>query len=519
MKNDMKLSTYKIFMAFILLSGFVACKKAKGPDMNYYIASPQNLKLNAVKTTLHATWEYSGKENSGFLAQVAADANFTTILKTDTLGSTVTAVDFDNLGYFSEAYVRVKALSSNIVLHSGFINASIKPESILKTILKSELTATSAVLRWNAPSSGTVTSVLIIDNLKKTERTIQLSAQNVSSQSVSIDGLESAGNYTAVIFAGEDRKGVLTFSAVDLRMSITIEGSSVIYETLHAAVAAAASGSTINVGGAKYDFNSLGTIEITKALTIRAVQGGDIPEISSQAFNLVGNVASFKLSGIKVSGSSLYIIVATGLTSACNVTIENCDMTKATAGLIYVAATGTAANVNFTVNNSIFHEFGATGGDFIDFRAGVLSGTKITNSTFYKLARDFFRIESIVSLPGSNGPVLIENCTFDNICGVDGTQGRFLYPRIAKVTGVTAMKINKCILTNKFRSQTNGVTPTVEFSNNNVFGNYSTEWASGTVSTGVTTLDPQYTDAAKFNFTVGNATIKAAGLGDPRWLK
>lgn len=516
----MKLNTYKILLVLIMLfMAFASCRKAVGPDMNYYIASPQNLTLNAVKTTLHAKWEYTGNDNIGFLAQVATDANFVTILKTDTLDAKVTSVDFTNLGYFSEVFVRVRALSNNIVLNSGFIKTSLKPENILKTILKAELTATSAIIRWNAPSSGTLTSVLIIDNLKKTERTIQLSAQNISSQSLPIDGLESAGNYTAVIFAGEERMGVLTFNAVDLKMSITIEGSSVIYDSIHEAVQAATSGSTINMGGAKYDFNALGTIDITKSLTIRAAQGGGIPEITSQAFNIVGNVASFKLSGLKLIGKSLYTIVATGLTSSCNITIENCDASNATAGLIYVAATGTLANVNFTVDNSFFHEYGATGGDFIDFRAGVLSGAKVTNSTFCKLARDFFRIESIVSFTASNGPVLIENCTFDNICGVDGTQGRFLYPRIAKVTGVTAMKINKCILTNKARSQTNGVTPTVEFSNNNVFGASSTDWANGTVSTGTTTLDPQYTDASKFNFTVGNATIKAAGLGDPRWLK
>lgn len=102
---------------------------------------------------------------------------------------------------------------------------------------------------------------------------------------------------------------------------------------------------------------------------------------------------------------------------------------------------------------------------------------------------------------------------------MDGAQGRFMYIRVVKVTGYTMMKINKCILTNKYRSTGNGVTPIVEFNTNNVFGNSSTEWAGGTVSTGTTTLDPQYLDVVNNNFTVGNATIKAAGLGDPRWLK
>lgn len=509
----------------MLFTAFAACKKAEGPDMNYYIASPQNLSLNAVKTTLHVTWEYAGSENSGFLAQVASDANFVTILKTDTLGAAVNAVDFTDLGYFSEVFVRVRALSSNIVLHSGFVKASLRPDNILKPILKAELTASSAILRWDALNSNTLTSVLIIDNLKKTERTIQLSSDNLSTQSLPIDGLESAGNYTAVIFAGEDRKGVLTFNAVDLKMSITIEGSSVIYETLHDAVAAAPSGSVINMGGAKYDFSALATVDITKAVTIRAVQGGDVPEITSLAFNIVGNVSSFKLSGLKIVGKSSYVIVATGLTGTCAITVENCDVKGATAGLVYVASSAVStANVNFALDNSICHDFGASGGDFIDFRAGALSGIKVTNSTFYNVARDFIRIDATTSYSPSNPPILVENCSFNNICGYSapgatGTQGRFIYIRVPKVTGYTMMKVSKCIFTNKVRSQTSNVIPTIEFSNNNVFGANSTDWASGTVSTGTTTLDPQYTDASTFNFTVGNPTVKAAGLGDPRWLQ
>ena len=34
-----------------------------------------------------------------------------------------------------------------------------------------------------------------------------------------------------------------------------------------------------------------------------------------------------------------------------------------------------------------------------------------------------------------------------------------------------------------------------------------------------TELDPQFTDAANGDFTVGNAELKDIGIGDPRWLK
>lgn len=525
----------------MLVTAFAACKKAEGPDMNYYIPAPQNLSLNTTKTSLHATWEYTGNENSGFLAQVASDANFTTILKTDTLGPSVTSADFVNLGYFSEAYVRVRALSSNIVLHSTFTTATIRPESILKAILKSELTATSAMLRWNIPSSGTLTSVLIVDNLKKTEREIQLSAQNISAQSLLIDGLESAGNYTAVIFAGEDRKGVLVFNAVDLNATISIEGNTVTYETLQLAVDAAASGSIINVGGAKYDFSSaaLETVNITgKSLTIRAKPGStSVPEITMKNFWLKGAISSLKLSGLKINSTSKANVNATNsdynkhiigisyVSGNINITVENCDLVGAESGLIF-SQSATAANlpdgplnpasISLTVDNCLLHDFGNAGGDFIDFRSGTIGNIAYKKNTFWNGARAFIRIDNTAAiLTGST--ITIENSTFYNFC----SGGIFL--RNAATQGA-AFVLNNNIIMNKVSNNANsiGTGATLKLTNNNISGSNLTNITAGVSSgfnIGTIGLDPGFTEVTKGNFTVGNTTVKAAGLGDPRWLK
>ncbi len=60
---------------------------------------------------------------------------------------------------------------------------------------------------------------------------------------------------------------------------------------------------------------------------------------------------------------------------------------------------------------------------------------------------------------------------------------------------------------------------TLTFNQCNIFGSNSKNIKSVATNTATTELDPQYTNAAQGDFTVGNATVKSAGQGDPRWLK
>lgn len=514
---------YILFASVLIIAG---CKKGQGPDMNYAIPAASNLSITDIvprKATI--TWDYKGTEANLFTVEVSTSSTFAIGGQVKMLKFNAEAekkIALDSLGSLVTYYVRVQALNGDPMFTSAytvqkFVSGEI--ETIFNPIVKADLTASSVLLSWKLPKKGSVTHIDLKTAAGVAVPRVNLTPAQITAQKVLVTGLQQATTYKAIIYEAEENKGEATFNTRDPNEAITVNASSVIYETLQDAIDAAVSGDIINIGNAKYDFSDGSNITITnKSITIKALSSAARPEITSKQLDLIGNVSSLKLSGLKLIGKSSYSIVATGITGASNITVENCEFTGPTAGLIYVAATGTAANVTFNLDNSICHDFGATGGDFIDFRAGTLSGMRVTNSTFYKVARDFFRIDAI-TYPTGNAPVLVENCTFNNVCGMDGAQGRFMYIRVVKVTGYTMMKINKCILTNKYRSTGNGVTPIVEFNTNNVFGNSSTEWAGGTVSTGTTTLDPQYLDVVNNNFTVGNATIKAAGLGDPRWLK
>lgn len=514
----MKRIKHTIYILMATLVCAVSCKKAEGPDLLLYVAPPVVQDLDAKETTVSVAWEYSPDSRvAGFVAQLSLDKNFATIFQSDTVDANARTADFENVSLVTEYFVRVRAIANNIVISSDFAAKSLKLESIFLPLSRADVKADQVNLKWTPPATGSVTSVVLISG-GVAMAPLQLSAANISSNSVTVTGLSGATDYTALIYNGKERKGVVTFTTRDVNEKITINSNPTIYETLQDAVNAASSGDVITLGIANYDFTGLNEIS-GKSLTIKAAAGTGTPKVSCSGFVLKGAVASLNIQGIKFNiTSGSYFITATEVIGPSAINIEKADISGPTAGLIYVASGGTAAVVDFTINNSIAHDFGATGGDFIDFRAGALKGIKITNSTFYKVARDFFRIDAAVSYATSNSPILVENCTFDNVCGVDGSQGRFFYVRVPKVNGYTMMVLNKCIMTNKVRSQGGGVTPIIESKNINVFGNASTEWLAGTVQSNITTLDPQYADVSKADYTVGNATLKAAGLGDPRWL-
>ena len=506
--------------ALLVFFNLSSCEKAEGPDKNYYIQPPSSLMVELDNTTADITWEYPKDVQSleGFLVEASFKEDFGSIERSVEVDPEIRSAVMEDLGYFAQCYFRVRALSKDIVLHSDFVTAALTPDNLFKELAKEETGVTSVTLRWDAPASGTVDHILLIPASTDfgTTRTIQLGSGDISSYSKLIDGLVSAGTYTAVLFGGEDRKGVITFTTVDINASITINGGQTIYQTLMDAIEAASSGDVINVGVAKYDFSAASSNDIIgKSITIKGNGTSEnMPEITMPGFTLSGNVASLKISGVKfIVSSGNYFIETSASTGPCNIEAKDVDITGPGAGLVYASSGATAANVTFSIENSLLHNFGASGGDFIDFRAGILSGITVKNCTIWDVARDFFRVDATTSVEGS---ILFQNCTIDEAC--HSPNGRFLYIRAAN----TIMTIENCILTNKVASKANGVSGSgtnVTFNNNNVFGNASNEWGRYVqVTNGTTTLDPEYTNRTAGDFTVGNAAVKGANQGDPRWL-
>ena len=145
----------------------------------------------------------------------------------------------------------------------------------------------------------------------------------------------------------------------------------------------------------------------------------------------------------------------------------------------------------------------------------------MSNSTFYNGGRDFLRCDA-----GIAGSVAIKNNTFAG-CSVDAGNG-LLWVRSCADTP-SKYTVSKNLFVNIGGSSKLAKTgATVPVMDNNFFFNVGesffkegTSAISQEVATGnggaVLSADP-CTDSAAYNLKVTDASVKAAGAGDPRWL-
>lgn len=508
-----------ILLALVVL--IQSCRKDSEIDLHYAIPAPSEIKIAAIearKVTIE--WAYDYKEATEVQVELSTSATFATngLVKQLTLDPGTLSASFDSLASLATYYVRVGASNGDPLYSSAysvFSFQSAEIESIFNAVSRKDVTASSALLTWNAPKTGTVTHIEVAPEGSQAWTKIQLSAADISARQVLLPGLQPATSYKAIIYQGEENKGEMLFATLDPNAAITINGSDIIYETLQEAIDASESGDILNIGSAKYDFSEGETISIAnKSLTLKAVKGAVIPEIKSKIINLSGSVRYLKLTGIKFIGTSAQAIGLDGLTSAVEIEVTDCDFSGPTAGFIYASTSVPAsAAVSLTVNNTLFHDFGATGGDFIDFRGGTVTKISVKNSSFWNLARAFLRIDASAN-SSSSQPLLFENCTFNNF----SNGGKFVYVRSAGAKTT----FNKCIITNMVSNQDNGVSGTgtsLTFNQCVISGSNSAKIKSVGKNTETTDADPQYAKASEGDFTVGNPVVKAAGQGDERWLK
>jgi hypothetical protein len=521
------------FLAIVLF--WSACKKAPGPIMNYAIAAPDSLQLSVDQQKVTASWQYpaSGQPVAHFIVQLAADKDFTNIIGADTLMPDVRMVSFDSTSFRNAYYFRMFAQAEDVARNTDYVSANLLMDNLFLPIEQSDVTATSVTLKWNAPVGASVTSVLLIPKDSLAMSPVQLTSSDVQGKTVTINKLKGLTTYTALLFSGKTREGVITFTTKDPNAIITINSAAETYANLPAAISAANSGDTIKVGGS-YDFASLGAMKIDKSLIIEGRPGIKKPQITCGEFNLTGNVGTFKLYRLKLIGTDNQTISLSDLAGVANVVIDSCDISGPAAGLIYASGDASAATYSLKVNNSLLHDFGNSGGDFIDFRGGTLTNIELSNSTFWNLARRFLRIDDGVTYTGNNNktgaqyagtdsgnPPTIDHCTIDNVASQS-------FVRIQIPTNAFVIHINNSILTNdkstgnEFGYEVNGYA-----NDNNTFGTNRDGFFSGwgywnhltfSPTTNIKTLDPQYANASNGDFTVGNATLKSLGWGDPRWL-
>ena len=286
------------------------------------------------------------------------------------------------------------------------------------------------------------------------------------------------------------------------------------------ALAAGATNVTLEAG--TYDFSTIsasgfdgGTYTITNDLQLSAA--GDATIIG--AFSLGAGAGEVVLEGLVINGngSNTSLFSPEDGSAVQSITVRNCDITGYTRSLV----NGEASYGDIEFSGNLIHGFGADGGGGIDIRGGSISNLTFINNTLYDGIRDMFRLDEPVT--GLNS-VTISNNTFSNITG--GNSNGFARIRTSAAAGITIA--NNIFLNMKSSNYSFVHNNTVSANTVNVEGNFfydcHEDWfsqmdeATATANGGaVLTADP-VADAANGDFTVTDATVKAAGAGEGRWL-
>ena len=266
-----------------------------------------------------------------------------------------------------------------------------------------------------------------------------------------------------------------------------------------------------------YDLRELvegGVVNLTSSL---ALTGEGRVEIIG-GFKLGVGVTTFGVANIKFNGvdnaigNTFEIAEATQLDV---VEIVNCDFYGYNKSLFY--GNGADSKVAlFDFIGNLVHGFG-TGQGMIDIRKGAYDLVKISENSFYDGGRDFARIDK-----GIASSVAITNNTFA-ACSVDAGNGLLWIRSLADEPSKYVVRKNLFlnIGNNSLLAKSGATVPTMS---ENWFFNVGEKFFGGAISQevatgnngGILTEDP-CAGSAEFKFTVVNAQLKAADIGDPRW--
>lgn len=482
--------------------------------------SPLGLKaIIRNNTSVELNWTVKENENADhYVVEFSADdPEFKTIYKSIKVAPTQLPILVALEGETNYS-IRVKAVSAAGLEDSkwSIITAATLSEQIFFPIKAEEIEAGSVTLRWT-PNSN-VTEILfqpgnIVHTITPEEKIAGVAIAN---------GLTPETNYTATLKNGTKTRGILTFtSGVDLTKGIVINPQ----DDLNAKVAQAPAGSRLLLMPGVYQ--TTGEVIVNKTLIFRGVRPENKPKLTVK-FTLANNPANtgetvslslidLDLNGKTLTGGAIAISSAQAVPLG-DVLIRACYVHDFPSQLMYGNAA--ARLKSFTVDNSIIKNVNtASGADFIDFRTTYVENVTLTKSTFdTSSSRDFIRLDAAAGFSGGNlvSNVVIDGCTI--YAPALPIASRILYARFA--TNVLAVRntlfaVGLAVYTNSAATSAPG------FGNNNNFNSSNLKLAGSNnrPDTAATTLDPQFTNAAAGDFTIGNQTLKDNAIGDPRWIK
>ncbi len=393
-------------------------------------------------------------------------------------------------------------------------------EQIFYSVAEEDIQPTAVTLRWPAgQEAATIT-------LNPGNIVYNVTASDIAAGAATIEGLTPETNYTAVLA----RSNGLTRGTVKFTTGVILEETDILVKTgtdLAKAIADAPAGYRLVIEPGTYPLadgekTSGAAIKISKDITLKGLRINEHPVIQGR-LQVEANLAlsQVTLDGTGTDGGQAFDYTADG--DFDYLKIENCEITNYTKGFFYI---NKAAVINdITIDGCIISNIECSGGDLFDSRAGGYNAFNLTNSTIYNSAksRDVVRMDDASKNVSATPNIKVDHCTFSQV-GSGNANYRFFYTRFV---GNTITFTNNIVtdFNNKrgFANQKN--TDQDPMLDNNIYFNTKNlisadDTADATISwfdSKGTVLDPQFKDAAKGDFTIGNDNVKDKKAGDPRW--
>ena len=534
----------KIFMLGMMTLSLAACSDIDDEVTsinNPRLFSPTSMETEGTSEN-SVTIKWNPSEGAiSYTARVYADDSLkfaeTALVQTITDIET-SSVKIENLVYDTDYSVQVMAVGNGEKADSKWhgIYFHTDAQQIFYTPEEWQISDRDLILTW--PAGETVTKIVILNEAGTILQEVELTAEDIQSGKILIEGLEPETKYTAVLLNGEKERGRLTATTIaDLAGAIIVRPT----DDLKAKIEAAEANATLALYGGTYPTNELDdegkpkAITLGKKITIKGIYPTNPPVI--QARFEITDGAEVTLNNLKFDGSmnsdcKLFDFKTAGVAYG-NFLVENCEIYGTYTdiadndsyngydkGVFYFNVASTIESIVF--NKCLIYNIQCDGGDLFDARKGQIKVFSILNSTIYNSAfnRDFIRIDKNSGGYTDDTEINVMNNTIHNTQNAAAGK-RFLYVRFKPA--VINMESN-IISTSKaiFSNQSATVVPTFK---NNVYheadafltavekdGNLFTD-PNANVN------DPKFVDAAGGDFHMNNEALIKLAVGDPRWLE
>ncbi|MDE6046228.1 MAG: hypothetical protein K2G10_02880, partial [Alistipes sp.] len=371
-----------------------------------------------------------------------------------------------NLTVDMSFWARVRGVSGKMdASHWAYLTEEVTTSAVRKGLNPAiaERTSSSVTVQWDdADDKGDLTSVrceLVVPVEGATPINKTLSEEDKTACKVMIENLNPCTNYKfTLLFGKSGSRGVITaYTRPDTEGVTEINSAEALYNAINGATGDVKLKLAYN-DGALYDLTTYMTVKdgvhdpfvLTSSLTLygESTAEGAKPVLRA-AFTSAAAESSIHFEDLVFDGGKeLGATVTTGghMTSAEFINCEFFDFTKG----IWSGTDGFA--VGKLIYDGIYaHDINATGGgggDFIDLRTKTVAcnygSVEIKNSTFYAVARSFFRCREGAGI----GSISVVNCTFNQVTATISSSNNSGIFDLQKFTP-TAFDLTKCVFLNE----------------------------------------------------------------------